>query len=64
MSVSRETMSEILDIPAERIRCDRCVCADKWIHDAYICKGWGDQVTYADQYCSLFAEKEEGNSDG
>ena len=58
MSVSRETLAEILDIPAERIRCDRCVCADKFIiHNAYICKGWGDQVTYADQYCSLFAER-------
>ena len=59
MSVSRETMSEVLDIPAERIRCDRCVCAERWINDALICKGWGEQVTYADRYCSLFAEREE-----
>ena len=63
MSVSRETMSEILDIPADRIRCDRCVCADRWINDALICKGWGNQVTYADRYCSLFAEREATEND-
>ena len=64
MSISREAMAEVLDIPAERIRCENCICADKWVNGAYICKGWGNQLTFADRYCTLFAEKEEGDSDG
>ena len=61
MSISREAMAEVLDIPAERIRCENCVCAEKWVNDAYICKEWSDRLTYADRYCSLFTEREEGD---
>ena len=63
MSIPRTTIAYILAIPEERVRCENCICADKWINDAYICKAWGNQVTYADKYCSLFAEKEENDAD-
>ena len=58
MSISREGIAEVIHVPAERIRCENCICADKWIWGAYICKEWSDQLTYADRYCSLFTERE------
>ena len=64
MSIPRSAIAEALDIPEERVRCENCICAKRWINDAYICKAWGEQMTYADRFCSLFAEREEGDSDG
>ena len=58
MSVGRDVIADALEIPEERIRCDRCVCADRWINDTFICKAWQIR-TGASDFCSLFAEKED-----
>ena len=58
MSVSRDIIANALEIPEERVRCDNCAGADRWINEAYICKAWGDQMTYADAFCTFFVEKE------
>lgn len=59
MSVGRDVIAKVLKIPEERIRCDRCLCADRWINDAIICKAW-QVMTGASDFCSLFVEQEDG----
>ena len=59
MSIPRSAIAYTLDIPEERVRCENCVCADKWINEAYICKAWGDTWVNNDDFCSVFAEREE-----
>lgn len=62
MSVPRSAIAEALDIPEDRVRCENCVCAEYWIWDSYICKARNEQITFADRYCSFFADKEEYGS--
>lgn len=61
MSISREVIAEVIHVPAERVKCENCVCAIKLVNCTYICKGWSERLTYADRYCSLFTEREEGD---
>ena len=61
MSIPRSAIAETLEIPEGRVKCENCICTERWINGAYICKAWGKQITYADGFCSLFAEKEEAD---
>ena len=59
MSVSRETIAEVLGVNKNEIYCKNCVYFKPWyIHP--ICKAW-DLDTRANDFCSFWTG---GNKDG
>ncbi len=60
MSVSRQTIAEILNIPEDEVKCKNCVYIKQWLHAMYTCSFWGSTAYVpSDAFCTFFSRKED-----
>ncbi len=57
MSVKRDVIADVLNIPEEQVRCENCVYAQKCVGDAYVCDFWDVGFMDNTSYCSFFMQK-------
>ena len=62
MSVNRETIAKVLDIPPEQVKCANCARHSAFINGLLWCDGWGASAR-ADGFCSFY-EKESEEENG
>lgn len=58
MSVDRETLAKVKNIPPDQVKCANCVRHSKFINDLLWCIGW-DSATKANDFCSFFESESE-----
>lgn len=62
MSVSRQTIADILNIHEDEVRCENCVYGRQWISNMFKCSFW-DDITIrlpSDAFCTFFRRDENG----
>ena len=62
MSADRDTLARAHGIPAEQIKCANCARYIEFINDMFWCEGW-NAPAIADEFCSFFDRKSEGEDD-
>lgn len=60
MSVSHNTIADILNIPEDEVRCENCVYRKRWLYAMYTCSFWGDTAFVPhDAFCAFFRRKKD-----
>lgn len=59
MSVKRDVIANILNIPEEQVRCENCSHSKKFVCNAYVCDMWDVRILSFNDFCSFFAERKE-----
>ena len=60
MSISRNTIADILGIAEDEVKCENCTYKKRWINDAYMCSLWAMFRGFVpDDFCAFFRRKED-----